>query len=238
MTNFVSSLGEFFGVTVGEQFCHRNIRYAPQLRMTNDCQEAGVREVVEMLSDEASRSDFIATISAKPTTLWKHWWRDLYNGVQYSDYVSIDAGDTILNCGVHGGFEIQYFIAALGIAGRIVNIDPLGHDYLLAPVKAFVEQLSLQRTDLIKMDIEGAELRALMGVLESLESFRPNLASSIYHEPDHFVNIPLLLRRRLHDYDFFVRSYHFIANEAILYGIPKERPRRERNQSIIVELVE
>src|SRR6185437_7342621 len=171
-----------------------------------------------------------ATVSAEPASLWKHWWRDLYNGLQYFDYVSIEPGSTILNCGVHGGAEIPHFLAALGGEGRLVNIDPLGHSYLLEAAKAFIanfggrvdevavalhhvaetlrlpvelggmaagnhigevlagtklmdfraasidmliDELSIDRVDLIKMDIEGAEPRALRGALRTLARFRP-----------------------------------------------------------------
>ena len=40
------------------------------------------------------------------------------------------------------------------------------------------------------MDIEGAELPALKGAERSIKRYRPNLAISIYHSLDDFLDIP------------------------------------------------
>jgi hypothetical protein len=107
-----------------------------------------------------------------------------------------------------------------------------------ACIDVIVEELGLDRLDLLKMDIEGAEPRALDGARESIRRFRPQLAISVYHQPEHFLEIPLQVAEMVHDYDFFLKNYHFISNETILYGIPKERPRRPRRHRIKIGFVE
>jgi FkbM family methyltransferase len=52
-----------------------------------------------------------------------------------------------------------------------------------------VAELKLDRVDFIKMDIEGAEPKALAGARATLAKYHPRLSVSAYHEPDHPVLI-------------------------------------------------
>jgi FkbM family methyltransferase len=61
-------------------------------------------------------------------------------------------------------------------------------------VDALVEKLGLDRVDFIKMDIEGAEVRALRGARATLARFRPRMAIAAYHKSDDGVNIPRAAR--------------------------------------------
>jgi FkbM family methyltransferase len=47
-----------------------------------------------------------------------------------------------------------------------------------------VETLALPRLDFVKMDVEGAEVRALRGAEESIRRFRPAFAIASYHQVD------------------------------------------------------
>jgi FkbM family methyltransferase len=49
---------------------------------------------------------------------------------------------------------------------------------------SWVKQLKLQRLDLIKMDIEGAEIEALEGANEVLRKYHPRLLIQAYHQRD------------------------------------------------------
>ncbi len=48
-------------------------------------------------------------------------------------------------------------------------------------IDAFQERENLDRLDFIKMDIEGAEIEAMDGLVEVLEKFKPNFAIASYH---------------------------------------------------------
>ena len=48
----------------------------------------------------------------------------------------------------------------------------------------FVQQNQISKVDFIKLDIEGAEIRALRGGKNVLKKFHPKLAISIYHRPE------------------------------------------------------
>lgn len=76
--------------------------------------------------------------------------------------------------------------------------------------------------DFIKMDIEGAELSALKGGIKMIKEHRPQLAISIYHSSEDFVNIPLYLKENLENYKFRLGHYSPKLSETVLYAIPKE----------------
>ncbi len=48
-------------------------------------------------------------------------------------------------------------------------------------IDSFYKKEQLQRLDFIKMDIEGAEIEAMDGLVEVLEKFKPNFAIASYH---------------------------------------------------------
>jgi FkbM family methyltransferase len=64
----------------------------------------------------------------------------------------------------------------------------------LTTIDNLVSELRLQRVDFIKMDIEGAEPKALAGARETLAKFHPKLSVSAYHQPDHPVLIPKVVK--------------------------------------------
>ncbi|ONI42518.1 hypothetical protein AN640_07245 [Candidatus Epulonipiscium fishelsonii] len=71
----------------------------------------------------------------------------------------------------------------------------------------------------IKMDIEGAELEALIGAKEIIKKYKPQLAISIYHKPEDIFEIPLYIKSLVPEYKFYIRHYGWNANaETILHA--------------------
>lgn len=64
----------------------------------------------------------------------------------------------------------------------------------LTTIDNLVAELKLPRVDYIKMDIEGAEQRAIIGATETIRKFHPRLSLSAYHRPDDPDKIPALVR--------------------------------------------
>ncbi|MDX1984472.1 MAG: FkbM family methyltransferase [Bryobacteraceae bacterium] len=60
----------------------------------------------------------------------------------------------------------------------------------LTTIDKLVEELKLERVDYIKMDIEGAETRALNGGRSTIARFHPRMALSTYHQADHPITVP------------------------------------------------
>ncbi len=71
----------------------------------------------------------------------------------------------------------------------------------------------------IKMDIEGAEVKAIEGAEKTIKAYKPKLAISIYHKPEDIMEIPLAIMKIRDDYKFYIRHYSsFPTVETILYG--------------------
>ena len=82
----------------------------------------------------------------------------------------------------------------------------------------FAKQRALPRVDFIKMDIEGAEIDALLGAEEILRRFRPKLAISVYHKPDHVVAIPEYLDSLKLGYRFYLDHFTTHMEETVLFA--------------------
>ena len=72
----------------------------------------------------------------------------------------------------------------------------------------------------IKMDIEGAELNALMGAVNTIKANRPVMAICIYHSDNDMINIIKWIKNLDLDYSLYVRHHNFDINETVLYAIP------------------
>lgn len=64
----------------------------------------------------------------------------------------------------------------------------------LLPIDSLVEELGLERVDFIKMDIEGAEVRALKGARKTLERHHPRMSIAVYHDWEHPLEVPQAAR--------------------------------------------
>lgn len=60
----------------------------------------------------------------------------------------------------------------------------------VATIDSIVERLNLPRVDFVKMDIEGAEARALAGAASTLRRFEPRMAIATENLPDDPTTIP------------------------------------------------
>ena len=74
------------------------------------------------------------------------------------------------------------------------------------------------RVDFIKMDVEGAESEALLGAAQSLRTFRPKLALTVYHRLTDFWTIPQSVDRLSPGYRFYLRHFTIHAEETVLFA--------------------
>ena len=77
------------------------------------------------------------------------------------------------------------------------------------------------QVDMIKMDIEGSEMNAILGAMNMIQRERPILAISIYHNFNDLVRIPLFLMDHLESYYFYIR-HHYGVRETVLYCLPQK----------------
>jgi FkbM family methyltransferase len=70
----------------------------------------------------------------------------------------------------------------------------------LTTIDKMVEELRLTKVDFIKMDIEGAEQKAVVGARNTLAKFRPRMALCIYHVKGDETMVPKLVHEAVSDY--------------------------------------
>lgn len=85
-----------------------------------------------------------------------------------------------------------------------------------------VVQEGLSKVDYIKMDIEGAEVNALLGARETIQKHKPKLAICVYHKKDDFYTIPTLINQIYPGYAFYLDHYTIHREETVLYATPKQ----------------
>ncbi|MFN6481901.1 MULTISPECIES: FkbM family methyltransferase [unclassified Nostoc] len=97
--------------------------------------------------------------------------------------------------------------------------NDIGEKVLTISIDDFVKKNNIERIDFIKMDIEGAELNSLKGAINVINTFRPNLAISIYHSLDDFVKIPEFIHSLHLGYKFYLGHFTIHSEETVLYAI-------------------
>jgi len=70
----------------------------------------------------------------------------------------------------------------------------------LTSIDHIVAELALPRVDFIKMDVEGAEAKALAGARQTLTRFKPRMAIAAEHKPDDEIELPKVVRAIRPDY--------------------------------------
>lgn len=73
----------------------------------------------------------------------------------------------------------------------------------------------------IKMDLEGFELKALLGAENHIRKYYPKLAIAAYHDISDFWKINQLINSIRDDYEIYLRHYTEGWSETIMYFKPK-----------------
>jgi FkbM family methyltransferase len=90
-----------------------------------------------------------------------------------------------------------------------------------------IDELGL-RPSYLKIHVEGAELKVLRGAAGTLSNCRPIIAATVYHNRDGLWETASFLMNLLEGYDFLFRLHTWCGTGAVLYAIPRERPKRSR----------
>ena len=68
------------------------------------------------------------------------------------------------------------------------------------------------------MDVEGAELKSLMGARNTIVKNHPRLAICAYHKLEDLYEIPEYILSLVPEYKFYLRHYASNAYELVLYA--------------------
>jgi FkbM family methyltransferase len=103
----------------------------------------------------------------------------------------------------------------------------------LTTIDTIVDELKLERVDFIKMDVEGAEQKALLGGARSIGQHRPRLAIATEHTDDRLANSTAVLRilKKMQP-DYVSKSVssvivslptrgYFVVPEIIFFEVPR-----------------
>ncbi|MBZ5581727.1 MAG: FkbM family methyltransferase [Acidobacteriia bacterium] len=77
-------------------------------------------------------------------------------------------------------------------------------DIPLTTIDKLVAELNLPRVDFIKMDIEGAERKAVAGASHTIAQYHPRMALCLYHEPGDPLDVPATVARAYNGYQLEV----------------------------------
>ena len=119
-----------------------------------------------------------------------------------------------------GSQSEQLYFDAQGIASSSVSTS----GSIQIQSEALDMLLADESPTYIKMDIEGAEVDALIGASQSIRKHLPILAVSVYHHQDHIWNVPLMIHSLSNRYKFYLRRYTpRVLDDLVLYAIPASR---------------
>lgn len=76
-----------------------------------------------------------------------------------------------------------------------------------------------------KLDIEGAEVRAIRSCLDFIAARPVFLAVSVYHSPDDLLDVVSMIHGLDVGYDLFLRCHGRSGEDLMLYAIPPIKTR-------------
>lgn len=123
--------------------------------------------------------------------------------------------------GVWNEASVLYFQSGQALSSRLTE---QGADTVSIELDSIDNILQGGKATFIKMDVEGAELKALEGAAKTIRACKPLLAISVYHKPEDLLTIPQYIQSLSNEYAFYLRGHHpELAFELVLYAVPKVR---------------
>lgn len=81
-----------------------------------------------------------------------------------------------------------------------------GEKICITSIDDFVKEKNINKVSVIKMDIEGEEMNAIVGATETIKKYKPILSISIYHTPVDFFEIKPYLKELVPEYKFIIKK--------------------------------
>lgn len=127
---------------------------------------------------------------------------------------------TVLQAGLWENNEKLSFKRA-GDEGASSEVNKNGlneeRDGLLEVDGVALDSIIKGKVSFLKLDIEGAELKALYGAKGIIQRDRPRMAICIYHKPEDIWEIPLYIKKLVPEYHMAVRHCMTYVYDTILY---------------------
>jgi FkbM family methyltransferase len=116
--------------------------------------------------------------------------------------------------------DISRNVTGLRKDSNLISPGGLSVDsYSMTSLDDYVSNEGVQRVNVIKMDIEGAEMAALEGASQVIKEFKPRLLISAYHKPEHLWEIPNKLKTQNADCRLFFGHHSPMQWESVYYAV-------------------
>jgi len=123
---------------------------------------------------------------------------------------------------------VNYETGGSGMQSTCINMISSANDS--GKTVRLSEVLGDKKVTFIKMDIEGAELKALQGAEKLIKHQKPKLAICLYHKPQHLWEIPLYLKSVVPEYKIFIRHHTPLEYETVCYAVPQHEGENYANK--------
>jgi FkbM family methyltransferase len=105
-------------------------------------------------------------------------------------------------------------------SGAVIETNKAKHEMVSIMADTIDHVLNGNKATFIKMDIEGAEYKALIGAVDTIQRYKPTLMISVYHKQDDLIRLPMLIYSMNQDYSFYLRHYRRMSmQETVLYAL-------------------
>lgn len=90
----------------------------------------------------------------------------------------------------------------------------------MTTIDTIVSQYNIDKVDMIKLDVEGSEEKALLGGIKTIVRHRPKLLISLYHNSNDIFELPLFVKKLNLNYKFYLGHHRPSLQETVLYALP------------------
>lgn len=113
---------------------------------------------------------------------------------------------------------LQFGVDSEGVSPQVTRIN--GHGETVIETDSIDNILNGDKATIIKMDIEGAEKKAIEGAKNTIAKYHPLLCISAYHCKDDIIKLYRMINEYYSGYKFMFRLHKFHALDAVLYAVP------------------
>lgn len=107
-----------------------------------------------------------------------------------------------------------------GTTGKFLEAEhKSGEHDMCVQVKVIDKVPECKDATFIKMDIEGFEMKALHGAMQTIQRNKPKLAICIYHSDRDMLEIIRYLHQLVPAYRFYIRQHDYNYAETVLYAV-------------------
>lgn len=122
-----------------------------------------------------------------------------------------------MNCAVGSKSTWASMVTNLDPAANAVGKEGGGDPIEVCTIDSF--DFDMLGDAVLKLDVEGGELEALMGAKQFIKEHKPYIAICVYHRMEDLVLLPEYISSLCNDYTFFLRG----GAHTVCYAIPNRR---------------